>query len=342
MKTSPSVAPCARVGLGTALVCLVLGACRGPGRAEAPDPERQFEVYKTTATYLYKDEALARAQEQAVKALEIHPEDRAMRQLLGWIRLRMGQSQDLIIAEEILRELLAEDAKDQATLQGLAFTLERLGLGYDQAARDFRSGARAVPGGTDRERAAADAEARAEAAWKESIALLERTLVDDEGSIESMNGLQRVLALLGRYPESLEWSARVLERSEKELAFWCKKLTEEDLLEREESLYRTNETAAVQLQIDTHLFAASVLHKLGRFEEAMQHLNAVAEVEPGLAPVFSQRAQLREKLGQFQRAIEDVDRYLKLSDAPFEHPDVRAAFDLRSRCEEALRQQARG
>ena len=68
------------------LPLLLTGACLGPPRGEEIfDEEQQLELYVTTATYLYEDDSLDRALEQAVKALEIEPDHIPMRRMVGWI-----------------------------------------------------------------------------------------------------------------------------------------------------------------------------------------------------------------------------------------------------------------
>ena len=96
----------------------------------------------TTATYLYQDGSLLRAQDQAVKALELDPENRPMRRMVGWIRLRMGTTEDLLMAERFFEDLYADGDKDAPVLLGLATAEERLGVAHDEAARAIASGER--------------------------------------------------------------------------------------------------------------------------------------------------------------------------------------------------------
>jgi len=322
---------------GALVLWAALAACVG-GPPEAPEPsdDQQYELYSTTATFLYEDDELLRAQEQAVKALDVRPDDRPMRRMIGWIRLRLGSPADVIVAEQMFRELCDEGDENGASVLGLATALERLGVGFDRASRDFASGERATEAGTSPERRAAELAERARDHWQESLELYGRTIQDGEGSTSAMNGMQRVEALLGNYDASLEWSRLLLERSQGELDAWRNMLQAEDLTEEEERLFRDSVRAAVKLQLETHLFAAAVLYDLGRFSDAALHLDAAIEVSPDEARHYARRAQVRNRIGDYAGAIEDIDRFLRLSTDPFEHPDVRRAFDLRGRWEEAL------
>jgi hypothetical protein len=315
---------------------LLLASCRHTFESsQEPSDEQQLELYRTTAFYLYEDGSLLRAQDQAVKALEIDPEDRSMRRMIGWIRLRMGTAEDVGIAETFFRKLRSEGDESQATLLGLATATERLGTACDAAARSFEEGTGKPRDGADPAERAARLSARAVELWKEALGTYREALEGPEGTT-AMNGLQRVHALLGSYEESLVWSQRLLERSEEERAAWRNLLTQSDLTEKEEALYQKNERISSDLMVDTHLFAAAISNRLGKKEDALAHLDQVAEDRPDLPQVFSQRAQLRAQTGAYAGAIEDLDRFLKLSDAPFEDPDVRRAFELRHECEAKL------
>lgn len=295
-----------------------------------PSREQKLELYTTTATYLYEDGALDRAQEQAVKALEVDPKDRTMRRMVGWIRLRQSGNEDLILAERFFRDLLAEGDQNENTRLGLALTCERLGKAYDDVSRALLAGQRDPEAGKDREDSARQLATKAQRYWRESIEICNGILAAGEGNTNAMNALQRVLALTGDYPQSLEWSARLLERTGAELASWRAMLQEKDLTKREEQLFRKNERAALDLETDTHVFAATLLFRLQRYEEALAHLDAVVERSPELAQGYSLRGQMRARAGQYEGAVQDLDRYLALSDSPYEHPDVQQAFQLRA------------
>ena len=322
----------------TAATALLATACvGGPPEPQAPDDEQLLELYTTSATYHYELDDIEQAQAQAVKALEIEPKNKAMRRMIGWVRLRKGSNEDLIIAERFFRDLTREGDKNNATTLGLATALERLGVAYDETSRAIAAGDRAAPTGRDAEKHAADLAETARDNWNEAKGILERSLEKGEGSTRSMNGLQRVHALLGNFDESLHWSETLLQRSEEELATWRRMLSAEDLTESEERLFRTNERAALDLCRNTHLFAATLLRRQGNFGDAVQHLNEVVATEPDLAQVYSQRAQLYLELGEYARAKDDLDRFIGLSDVPLEHPDLQRAFELIEECRSRMR-----
>ncbi len=314
-----------------------LGGCRNTYQKRVePSKEQKLELYTTTATYLYEDDQLESAQEQAVKALEIDPEHRPMRRMIGWIRLRSGKNEDLILAERFFRDLIRDGDDNENTRLGLAITCERLGRKYDDVSRALVAGEREPTRGQDRDEEARALAEKARGYWAEGIRLLEKSLASGEGTTNAMNALQRLHALSGHYEESLQWSARLLERTEEERASWSKMLQQSDLTETEETLFRTNERKASELQTDTHIFAATLLYRLQRYEEALPHLDAVVRDSPELPQAYSLRGQLHSRVGRYEDAIQDFDRYLALSDAPYESPDVQRAFELRTECEKKI------
>ena len=299
-------------------------------------PEQKLELYTTTATYLYEDGDLDKAQDQAVKALAIDPEHRAMRRMIGWIRVRKDGHEDLILAERFFRDLMRDGDENDNTRLGLAITCERLGKAYDDVARATRAGEREAPAGSSPEQHAEELEARARRYWKEGVELCDTILVSGEGNTNAMNALQRLEALRGNFDASLAWSARLLERTGEELSTWRRLLEEKDLTEAEERVFRRNARAALELENDTHIFAATLLFRLARYAEGLPHLDAVVSANPELAQAYSLRGQFRARSGEFQGAIEDLDRYLALSDAPFEHPDIQRAFEIRAQAAKDL------
>ena len=325
---------------GSMLLALVLAlgagslGCRHTyQKTVEPTKEQKLDLYTTTATYLYEDDDLDRAQEQAVKALEVDPKNQPMRRMIGWIRLRKNGNEDLILAERFFRDLRREGDENDNTRLGLAITCERLGKSYDDVARAILAGTREPGRGKSREEAARPLQEKAREYWNEGIELCDGLLANGEGNTNAMNALQRLEALSGNYEESLAWSQRLLERTDQELVAWRRLLQEKDLTKSEEALYRKNEIKAVDLQNETHLFAATLLFQEQRYEEALPHLDAVVASSPNLPQAYSLRGQMRARVGQYEGAIEDLDRYLALSDAPYEHPDVKRAVELRAEAE---------
>ena len=329
-----SLAP---ISLGALCALLPLTACQS--NETEFDPEKQLELYMTTATYLYQDESLIRAQDQAVKALEIEPENRPMRRMIGWIRLRMGTIEDVLIAEEFFRDLYEDGDEDAPVLLGLATAQERIGIANDEASRAIISGERYTDHPDPEERAAELAD-EARRLWSESLANYQRVLDSTTQKSNALNGLLRVSALTGDYEASLNHGRNLLEISRSELEGWSSTLHSSELTETEERVARESVRATTDLLIETHLFRTSILHRLGRTGDALDDVEAAIILDATRADLYSTRAQLNSEVGLFAEAIEDLDKFLRLSTHPFEHPDVRRAYDLRAFCETHLVDQA--
>ena len=304
-------------------------------------PEQRLDLYTTTATYLYEDDDLLRAQEQAVKALEIDSDNEEMRRMIGWIRLRLGSNEDLIVSERFFRDLIKEGDENPVTVLGLAIACERLGNAYDLVARAIESGTRAPERNADPKKAAARSFKQAKGYWLEAIERIEGMLTNDEGSTDAMNALQRLYASMERFDESLAWSIKLLDRTGEELEACRRILTSENVDPTDEAFFREQEARAHELRTQTNIFAATLLFKQQKNEEALTHLDDVVAESPRLAEAYSIRAQLLSRLGEYQRAIEDLDKYLSLSKNPNDHPDIKRAFEIRSQCERELSRRRR-
>ena len=320
--------------LALLLVCST-GCFHTLERRQEPTREEKLDLYTTTAAYLYEARDFLRAQEQAVKALEVDSDNEPMRRMIGWIRLHLGSEADVRVAERFFRDLVAEGDRNPNTILGLGIACERIGNAHAEFARAIEAGTSTPEQGTP-ESAIERNQRIANERWDEAIWRIEEILESGEGSTDAMNALQRLYAAKGNLEESLAWSQKLLDRSGAELAAWRRMLTSESLTKEEESAFRQSEKRSHELQTQTHVFAATLLYKLGRPTEALDHLNAVVEESPQLPGPYGMRAQMFDKLGEYRLAIADLDRFLSLSDADNDHPDVRRAFELRARCEQEL------
>ena len=148
-------------------------------------------------------------------------------------------------------------------------------------------------------------------------------------------------AYLGDYDESLDWGRQLLETAAAEQVG----LGADPALEgpdRDRGRGRPRERAHLDRPAGGHATCSctSILHTLGRTPEALEHVRDAIALEPDRAELYAQRAQLSSEIGRFQDAIGDLDRFLRISDKPFEHPDVRRAYELRTHCEGELAQAA--
>ncbi len=318
--TSPHPAVLA---LATLLVALGPAACGGP--ETRIDTEVQLQIHRESALRWYQMNELDRAEGQATKALELVPDDKQMKLMLGWIRLRRGRPEDVLIAERVFRDLATGD--DYRAHLGLAAALERKGVSYRGA------GERA----TRPERARELAE-EARIAFEGSVAAYERTLELSRGNARALSGLQGVYSHLHAYDRALAYSERHAEVVERQRQFHRRQLAESPDLsvgaeDRLRKLLEQDEAALVA----NYLHAAPMLLELDRHADAAARLDDVVAMRPDEATAWALRAQALYALERWGEALECVNAFLELSaELEFDHPDIQQALRIRRRCEAQL------
>jgi Tfp pilus assembly protein PilF len=306
----------------------LLPGCTSDGPKEV-DPQKQIELHRELALRFYDLEDLDRAEDQAIKGLEIAPEDVQLRLLLGWVCQRRGKSRDIFAAEKIFRELVPSG--DYRATLGLGVALERKGVLYDEAASGVDNGAR-VTDAPDPKARVAELRRLASEAWTEAEQSYRRVLETKDGEPQAINGLARVTALQKRWDDSLQWNRKLLGQCESELAVWNQQLARPDLTAEEERRLRDLRTKTEKVLLEANQQAAALLHTLGRRDEELAALDQALLHAPDQADIHSRRGQVLAELGRWSEAIASLETFLKLSTLEFEHPDVQHAYELIATC----------
>jgi len=316
------------------LPLLLLAPACSSTRVSAAERQRRIEVYRDTAAGYLNMGEYERAADQALRGLELEPQDFHLRLYLGRALQKRGLTLDILRAEQIFRALPAD--QDFRVPLGLAEVLERKGVALDEAARGVRSGERTT--------AAADPEARsdqlaeqARASWREAAATYEAALALRPDDTEVMNGLVRTRTLLGEMEESLVWSEAILKSTSNERGFWEAQMRRAGISDREEDTIRANLAALTELEVALHLQASATAVRLGRPDDAIAHLTRLIAIHSEIAAAYSSRAQLLVDRQRYEEALADIDAFLRLAELPFEHEDIRRAFRLREACKAALK-----
>ena len=192
---------------------------------------------------------------------------------------------------------------------------------------------------TDPALRAAELLASATAAWVEALAEYAATLELQPGDWDALNGSMRVSSLLGQPADALVWARRLLDTTEIESSFWRRQLERADLSAPDERGFRELMQNAADLQVATHLAAASILKSLDQPSDALAHMDRVLELDPDLREAWSRRAQLLMAIGEYSTAQESLDQFLRRS-PDFDDPAVRLAYALLSECEAAITEAA--
>jgi len=312
----------------------VAGCKSDPNKLTAEQEKALVERYTETAQEYLRMGELDRAEGQCLKALEHDPDNERCKLIRGWTLQKRGKTEDILVSERIFREIL--DGGDYRAVLGLAECLERKGVLFDEAAREIESGQRVSD--------AADPKARVDQlrrerdrAWSESIQRYEDTLEKHADDVDALNGAMRVCALLSRLEASLGYAARLVDTIRPTRDFWEKQVVRPEITAEDERLFRQRARHLRGLELVTQVHASSVLHELGRDQEAIQHLDEAIALDSERAELFSRRAELKKSLGAPDQAIADIDQFLRLSRLEYEHPDVQRAWRLRKECEDAVR-----
>lgn len=313
------------------LALAFLTACSSDGEKRV-DPEKQLELHRELALRFYDLDDMSRAEDQAIKGLELEPDDVQLRLLLGWVCQRRGTSRDIFAAEKIFREL--EDADDYRAVLGLGVALERKGVLYDEAADAVGSGER-VTDAKDPQRRVEELRELARSAWTESESCYRRVIEKKDGEAQALNGLARVLALQRRWDESLQWNRKLLAQCESELRVWQEQLLRPDLSVEEERRLRDLRSGTEKLVLAVTQEAAILYRTLGRRDEELAALEQALLYAPDLPEIHSRRGQALAELGRTTEAIASLENFLKLSTLEFEHPDIQRAYELIAECKRA-------
>ncbi|HEV8114032.1 MAG TPA: hypothetical protein VGR31_14760 [Planctomycetota bacterium] len=317
---------------------LLAAACASDSKELTSEQKKKFvERYTETAQEYLRMGELDRAEGQTMKALALDADNVKCKMIRAWTLQKRGKTEDILTAERIFREILNEG--DYRAGLGLAECLERKGIAFEEASRDIASGKRVSdvvdPGGPAGRAKALLAER--DRAWNESIQRYEKTLQEHADDVDALNGAMRVSALLGRLDASIEYADKLIAVIGPTRDFWQKKVLGPEATVENERLYRERVNHLVDLELATRVHAATILRQLGREEAALAQLDAAVALDPQRPEMYSRRAELQKRLGHPDKAIADIDQFLRLSTLTYDHPDVKRAWRLRKECEDAVR-----
>jgi tetratricopeptide (TPR) repeat protein len=314
-------------------------SCGGSRNEVRIDEEAQLQIYRETALAHYENDDLLRAEEQALKGLGIAGEDFQLRLLFAWIKLQKNTVEDLLVAEKVFLAIQDdnEEGDDFRVELGLAQTRERLGVIHDRAATEIEAGTRTTTA-PDPYARVAELRAQAEDFWRGARTGYERVVARKPGNVKALNGLQRVTALQLDYDASLDWSRNLILVTQQQQAAYEAQLTLGDLELRQEARIRGQIQTMIELQINTHLHAADIFTTQGRPEEALDQLDRALAFTPDLPDAWARRALILKDMGRYEEARRSAEHFLRRSAEPYDHPDVRRAYDLMTECERLERE----
>ena len=317
--------------LGLALLTL-LTACSSTPPGELTDKQK-LGLYLENAGRYYELGEIERCLDQCHRGLAIEEDNERFLLIQGRCHQRLGTVRDIGIAEKIFRDHPAQD--DFRVRLGLAGALERKGLLMSESAVVIRSGERYTEA-ADPEARAQELEAISVRAWKESVENYEEAERLFTGSFEALNGLMRVSRYQGENSQSLAYANTLLESIEQSNKLFRVTLTQSEA--KGESSISARRTLLNNQELETlvRLECAELLHGFGRKDEALQQLDQALALDPNMTALHARRGQLLFQMERYSRAKSALERYLSLSNEPFEHPDIRNTYALIAQCDTAL------
>lgn len=303
---------------------------------EPPEPtkEQRLGGYLERAFRYMELKDYDRALQQVQQGLELEPKNERFLLMLAKLHQMRGTAQDLALALAVYESHPAQD--DFRVQLGLGETHERLGLIREQSAKKIQSG-EAYTDAPDPEARATQLVEQAHEDWKTAYEAYVRSNDLLKGEVATTNGLVRITTLLGREHESIEWARKLLDVLADSTRLRRIELEAPELGAQRERELLGAIRANTQMTSETHMHIASLYYRLGLMQETADELSRVIEIDPQRADAYSQRAQVLFELGRYQQADDSIQRFLALSThLDFDHPDIREAFELQSRCRAAL------
>ena len=309
----------------------LLASCKSSG----PSREQKLEIYSGTAFRYYYLGEFERAQDQADRGLAIDPDNYELRLLKARVLQHRNTVATVTEATQLFRDLRKERKDDDRVLIGLGESLEREGVAYDQIADEIEAGER-LTSAADPAARVTELRGRARDRWLSALGAFEEAY-EVKQRTPQVNGLLRVNSQLGRFEESLTWSNIMIEMLDEQLLAWRRQLDRIELTAEEETRWRENPADDEELKVEVLLFMSTTLARLERHEEAIAALDALLEINPEFPQAYSRRAYHQFELELYQRAIDSLDRFIKLTiERPFEDPEVQQAYNLRQEAEALL------
>ena len=308
------------------------GACRSNDPPELSKEQRLGEYLERALRYIeLKD--YDRALQQTNQALEVDPQNERFLLMLAKLHQMRGSLQDLLLALSVYERHPAQD--DFRVQLGLGESHERIGLIKQESADKIESGETYTDAPDPRERAR-ELRAEAQADWEEAYRAYLRSNDLHRGEVPVVNGLVRITTLLRREHESVQWARALVDVLAESTRLRRIELEAPDLSANRERALMAAIRSNTEMTSEAHMHVAGLYFRLGLYQETADELSRVIEIDPKRADAYSQRAQVLFELGRYEQADDSVQQFLVLSShLDFDHPDIRAAFDLQSRCRAA-------
>jgi len=317
------------------VVPLVSCSSTDDGQPEELTDDQLLGIYLENALRYLDLREYDRAQDQAMRGLEVDPGNSRFLMIYGRCRLQRGTAADIQAAIETFEQVSEQD--DWRVNVSLGEALERKGVFYEEAADGVRDGSRPTDAPNRAERADELLE-EAHGFWRKSILHYKVSLENRSGEPQTINGLVRASAYLGEFDQSIEYARELIAAIRSAQRLVDIQLEDAEIsADRESRLFRDRRSNRA-FEVRARLHIATLLYDDKKLSKAADEFDEIILIEPELAEAYSRKAQILFELGEYVKARSAITRFieLKAKTAEFEDPSIRRAYDLQDRCNRAI------
>ena len=333
----------------------------GPSDDEMDDAARQ-EYFETAAVTYYDGGRYDLAEVQFRKVLELDPKNKKSKRALakslymlanGGRFSRAQSAAKLREALTLLEEVVPLEwpnpngpgSRRYEVQTDLAQVYSDLADLYDRDVRDLRQAVKTNPNADERAlMASADEEIqkRNELLGK-AIPLYETVLQASPDNPYALTGLAKAHLQMGNDETGIYFANQYLQLSQKSQIGWKRELDKyaagvggmNKVTTELRKDYLNRIQGARDKEKRMHLMLASVHMRRMEFGQAVQRYSAVIKIDDTVPAAYLERAQAYGALGEYTRAVDDLEEYLKITDPAMHRQQRMNAVELLDRYQTA-------
>jgi len=300
-----------------AVACAFCVACSGARKRE----RTEFDIHLANAQRYYDAARYAQAEQQVRKALDLRPRDRKARLILAWSMLQQDAPDKLPESLEMFEKLVRQYPKERRAHLGLGSTRYKLALLRESRIETLAE--EEPEGSPEIELAVRQRDAYLDLAEKD-FELVLRRWVDDPtalsilGQIEALRGNPgEAIPLLTRFLDLAEKTRRSLERMR------VRREDEVDLEILDRKIERN-----IAREVRHRDLLANIYYDQGLPEKSIEQLDRILAIDPDWSDAYLHRARCWAKADRYERAVADIEHFLRRTERNFEDPVVQNANEL--------------
>ncbi len=293
-----------------------------------------IDDFRLRAAQYYEVNDLGRAQQQAVRGLQIDPEDGELNHILGRTLLKRGDPDAVQLARGPLE--LAHEQLDSARssysmgeyhlrhgqlLRGAAAVLRRKSADIDPVNRRLVA---------DHQAEIEDYEKRGEEHIVTSLTFLERAVDERPEWIEALQHIASAQTHLHRDEEALLSIGRLVEVLGRSRDYKNTQLATSETSVAQERSLRQSLLRDIAWEVESRGLAATILMNREDWKEADAQLTEVLRLAPNLESEYFNRGLARYHMGRLAEAAGDMRAFLGRTSLDQESEQVKRALDVLS------------